>query len=61
VKPFALFIDYPVIQFIGRLSRKEQAQIWQRMLQIRDFPYNRSDYSEYDPFGRLIHIRVSAK
>ena len=61
MKPFALLIDYDVIEFVGRLSRKEQAAVWKRMQQIRDFPYNNSDYSEVDPLGRLVHINVSAK
>jgi hypothetical protein len=61
VKPFALLIDYVVIEFIGKLSRKEQAAIWSRMRLIRDHPYNNSDYSERDPIGRQIHINVSSK
>jgi hypothetical protein len=61
VKPYALLVDYEVIEFIGRLNRKEQTAIWKRMRQIRDFPYNNSDYFEFDPFGRQVHIDVSAK
>ena len=61
MKPFALLIDYDVIEFIGGLRRKEQAAVWKRLRQIRDYPHNNSDYSEHDPLGRDIHISVSGK
>ena len=61
MKPFALLIDYDVIQFVRGLGRKEQAAVWKRMAQIRDFPFNSSDYAETGPLGRQIHINVSAK
>ncbi len=61
MKPLALLIDYDVIEFIGRLSPKERAAVWQRMRKIRGYPYNSSDYSEVDPFGHYVHFNVSAK
>jgi mRNA-degrading endonuclease RelE of RelBE toxin-antitoxin system len=61
VKPFRLLIDYEVLEFIARLSPKEQHLIRRQMLRVRDFPYNHADYPEKDEFGRQYHVHIFGK
>jgi mRNA-degrading endonuclease RelE of RelBE toxin-antitoxin system len=61
VKPFRLFIDYEVLEFIARLSRKEQHLIRREILRVRDFPYNHADYPEKDEFGRQYQVHIFGK
>ena len=61
MKPFRLLIDYEVLEFIARLSRKEQPLIRREMLRVRDFPYNHADYPEKDELGRQYHVNIFEK
>jgi len=56
VKPFALLVDYEVLDYIVRLRRRQGDAIRQRMLQIRDSPGNFADEMEADESGRLYHV-----
>ena len=61
MKPFSLLVDFDVIEFVGKLSRKEQAEIRRRLLKIREYPHNSSNDSELDPIGRTVQINLSGK
>ena len=61
MKSFVLLVAYDVFEFIERLPRQEQLTIRRRLLQIRDFPHNHSDYSEPDDSGRQLEINIYDK
>jgi hypothetical protein len=61
MKPYALFIDYEVFDFMSRQHRSDQVKLRDRMLKIREYPGNYSDYIEVDSVGRSFHISVKGK
>jgi hypothetical protein len=61
MKPFALLVAYDVFEFLERLPREAQRALRGRLLQIRDFPHNHSDYAEPDDFDRRLEINICGK
>ena len=61
MRPFQLLIAYEAIEFVERLSRRDQLSIRQRLIQIRDFPNNHSDYFEHDNRGRVVDISICGR
>jgi hypothetical protein len=55
---FRLLIDYDVVVFIEGLPRAARQAIRARLVEIRDFPANRSDYTEPDAAGREVAINI---
>jgi hypothetical protein len=55
---FRLLIDHEVIEFLETLSRKDQLLLRNRMVAIRDFAGNYSDYTENDSVGRKVDIHI---
>jgi len=55
------FVAYDVFDFMSRQGRLEQLQLRDRMLRIREFPGNYSDYLEIDSVGRPFYISVKGK
>jgi hypothetical protein len=61
MNPFVLLVAYDVFEFIGRLPRAEQQAVRRRLVQIRDYPYQHSDYAETDDIGRRLEINICGR
>ena len=58
---YRLLIDYEVIEFMERLSRKDQRLLRNRFVAIRDYPRRFSDYTQPDSTGRAVDIHICGK
>jgi mRNA-degrading endonuclease RelE of RelBE toxin-antitoxin system len=58
VKPFALLIDSTVLEFLQGLKPREQPSLLVRLMQIRDYPENCTNWEERDQSGRLIRTLI---
>jgi len=58
---YRLLIDYEVIEFIEKLSGKEQQLLRNRLVAIQDYPSRYSDCVEYDSEGRRVDIHICGK
>ena len=56
--PFRLLLDYDVVVFIEGLPRPARHAIRTRLIEIRDYPANRTDYTEQDATGRKVAINI---
>jgi hypothetical protein len=54
-------IALEAIEFVERLSRRDQLSIRHRLVQIRDFPANHVDFSEHDDVGRVVDINICGR
>ena len=55
---YRLLIDYEVIEFIEKLSRKDQQLLRSHLVAIQDYPGRYSDYDEHDSEGRRVDIHI---
>ncbi|MSU50402.1 MAG: hypothetical protein EXS37_15175 [Opitutus sp.] len=55
---FRLLIDYDVAVMIERLPKRLRQAIRLRLIEIRDYPANRTDYTEQDSAGRGVAINI---
>ena len=58
---YRLLIDYEVIEFIEKLSRKDQQLLRSHLVAIQDYPGRYSDYDEHDSEGRRVDIHICGK
>jgi hypothetical protein len=58
---YRLLIDYEVIEFIEKLSRKDQQLLRNRLVAIQDYPSRYSDYVEHDSEGRRVDIHICGR
>lgn len=58
---YRLLIDYEALDFLATLKKPDQRLIHQRLKQIQDYPTQFSDYLEFDPSGRPLHVNVCGK
>ena len=58
MRPFSLLIALEVFDFVSMQSRRMQWELRMRMLLIRDFPHNHSDFLEPDSSGRAFNVHL---
>jgi len=58
---YRLLIDYDVIEFLEKLSRKDQRLLRDRFVAIREYPQKFSDYTEPDQADRRVDIHICTK
>jgi hypothetical protein len=55
---FRLLVDYDVVVYVEGLPKADRRAIRDRLVEIRDYPAHRSDYSEHDAVGREVAINI---
>lgn len=55
---FRLLIDYDVAVMLEGLPKRWQQPLRMRLIEIRDYPANRTDYTELDAAGRSVAINI---
>ncbi len=58
MESFRLLLDYDVVAMIEGLPKAIRRAIRSRLIGIRDYPANRSDYLEQDTSGRGVAINI---
>ncbi len=55
---FRLLIDYDIVVMIEGLPKPMRQAIRARLIEIRDYPANRTDFTEEDATGRAVAINI---
>ena len=55
---YRLLVSLDVVEFLERLSPRQRGPLRQAIGAIRGDPFGRSDATEYDAGGRLLHIAI---
>ena len=55
---FRLLVDYDVVVFVEGLPKEARRAIRLRLIEIRDQPAHRTDYTEPDAAGREVAINI---
>lgn len=56
-----LLIDSTVLEFVGRLRKRDRDFLFQRFGQIRELPEDHADYQEADETGRVFDVNVAGR
>ena len=56
-----LLIDSTVLEFVGRLRKRDRDFLFQRFEQIREFPAGHADYQEAGETGRMFDTHVAGR
>jgi hypothetical protein len=56
-----LLIDSTVIEFLGRLRKREREFLLGRFESIRDYPANHADYIHRDEYGRDLDGHIAGR
>ena len=56
-----LLIDSTVLEFVGRLKKRDRDFLMARFEQIRDSPADHEDYKSVDERGRSLDVHVAGR
>jgi len=56
-----LLIDSTVLDFVGRLRKRDRDFLFRRFEEIRDFPANYADYQDADEIGRPLDVHIAGR
>jgi mRNA-degrading endonuclease RelE of RelBE toxin-antitoxin system len=61
MKPYELAVAYEVFEFLQSLRQSDQRVLQGRLVLLREYPHNQSDFVERDANGRDYHINLRGK